>query len=82
VGHTRRGHGRGRREEETGGKGKRERGRERGVHLRDPNSSDHHLQTLGHHGERERWEREVTVRQKSNERKRPGGGGRAWEQGR
>jgi hypothetical protein len=33
----------------------RERGRGRGeAHLEDPNSSDLRLQTLGHHGERER----------------------------
>jgi hypothetical protein len=52
---------RGRTREEEGegeGKGERERGRGRGAHLRDPNSSDHRLQDLGHHGERERWERE------------------------
>jgi hypothetical protein len=60
----------------------RERESERGgeTHLGDPNSGDHRLQTLGHHGERERWEREreVAAREKSNERKRPGGthGGR------
>jgi hypothetical protein len=47
------------------------------THLRDTNSSDHRLQTLGHHEERERWkrEREVTAWEKSNERKRSGGGG-------
>jgi hypothetical protein len=60
----------------------REREREGEAHLGDPNSGDHCLQTLGHHGERERgkWERErkVAVREKSNERKRPGGGGHAW----
>jgi hypothetical protein len=43
-----------RRGEEGKGEGKRERGRERGTHLGDPNSGDHRLQTLGHHGERER----------------------------
>jgi hypothetical protein len=55
------------------GGGGRERGRGRGrgeAHLGDPNSGDLHLQTLGHHRERERWEREVTAWEKSNERKR------------
>jgi hypothetical protein len=55
------------------------------THLGDPNSGDDRLQTLGHHGEgeRERWEREreVTAREKSNERKRLGGGGRAGRTG-
>jgi hypothetical protein len=66
-------------EGEGEGKRERERGRERGTHLGDPNSGDHRLQTLGHHGERERWEREreVAAPEKLNERKRPGGGGRA-----
>jgi hypothetical protein len=38
------------------GGGGRERGKGRGGenHLGDPNSGDHCLQTLGHHGERER----------------------------
>jgi hypothetical protein len=41
------------------GRGGRGRGRERrregrGAHLGDPNSGDHRLQNLGHHGERER----------------------------
>jgi hypothetical protein len=49
--------GRPRREEEREGEGKREGERERGAHLGDPNSGDHRLQDLGHHGERERWER-------------------------
>jgi hypothetical protein len=65
-------------EEEREGEGERGRGRGRGrAHLGDQNSGDHRLQTLGHHGERERdgREREVVAREKSNERKRPGGGG-------
>jgi hypothetical protein len=60
----------------------RERERERGGELTSGSKSgDHRLQNLGHHhGERERWqrEREVAAREKSNERKRPGEGGRAW----
>jgi hypothetical protein len=40
------------------GKGKRERERERAGDLTSGSKSgDHHLQNLGHHGERERWER-------------------------
>jgi hypothetical protein len=68
--------GRPRGEEEGEGKGKREGERERGAHLGDPNSGDHRLQDLGHHGERERVGREVAAREKSNERKRPGEGAR------
>jgi hypothetical protein len=62
-------------EEERDWEGERGRGKGRGgeAHLGDPNSSDHRLKTLGHHGERERerWkrEREVTAWEKSNERK-------------
>jgi hypothetical protein len=43
------------------GKGEGKRERERGAHLRDPNFGDHHLQNLGHHGEKERemGEREI-----------------------
>jgi hypothetical protein len=52
------GRGRGREREKE-----RERERERGAHLGDPNSSDHRLQDLGHHEERERewWERGCCV---------------------
>jgi hypothetical protein len=65
------------------GVGERGSGTGRGgeAHLGDPNSSDHRLQTLGHHGERER-EREVIAWEKSNERKGSGGGGRAHGEGR
>jgi hypothetical protein len=65
--------GRPRGDEEGEGEGKRER--ERGVHLGDPNSSDHRLQDLGHHRKRERSGREVAAQEKSNEIKRPGEGG-------
>jgi hypothetical protein len=34
--------------------GEREKGRGREIHLGDPNFGDHRLQTLGHHGGRER----------------------------
>jgi hypothetical protein len=60
----REGGGRGRGREEKGGEGSSPRG---------SNSVDHRLQNLGHHGEREMWEREVAAREKSNERKGPGG---------
>jgi hypothetical protein len=44
-----------------GGRGRERRRRKgRGAHLGDPNSGDHCLQNLGHHGgERERWERKL-----------------------
>jgi hypothetical protein len=59
-------------EEEREGEGEREREGE--AHLGDPNSGDHRLQTLGHHGERERGGRGRLLRgRKSNERKTPGG---------
>jgi hypothetical protein len=85
--HTRGCRGRARRGKEGGtrreGKGrKRKREREEkggeGSSPRGSNSGDHRLQNLGHHGERERWEREreVAAWEKSNERKGPGGG--AW----
>jgi hypothetical protein len=45
-------------EEERGGEGEEREGEVRGAHLGHPNSRDHRLQDLGHHGERERWERE------------------------
>jgi hypothetical protein len=47
-------------EEEGEGEGKRERERERGRGelTSGSNSGDHCLQNLGHHEERERWERE------------------------
>jgi hypothetical protein len=84
--HERRGQGRrgaraGRPRGEQEGEGKeRERERRGGeTRLGDPNSGHHRLQTLGHHGERERWkrEREVTAWEKSNETNGSGGGG-AW----
>jgi hypothetical protein len=75
-------------EEEGEGEGKREREkerereRERGAHLDDPNSSDHRLQDLGHHEERER-EREVgerLLRGRNQMRERDQGrGARTWE---
>jgi hypothetical protein len=61
---TRRGQGRARGQVHAGRKKgrwrerEREREREGEAHLGDPNSSDHCLQTLGHHGEREREVRE------------------------
>jgi hypothetical protein len=39
--------------EEREGEGEREREGEGEAHLGDPNSGDHRLQNLGHHGERE-----------------------------
>jgi hypothetical protein len=61
-------------EEERGGEGKRERERGgEGELALGSKSGDHRLQNLGHHGEREVGEREVAAREKSNERKGPGG---------
>jgi hypothetical protein len=75
-----------RREEERVGEGERERERERGSSPRQSKLRRYPFQDLGHHGERERegWkrEREVTAREKSNERKRSGGGGRVHGEGR
>jgi hypothetical protein len=59
---------------EAMGGGKRER--ERGAHLRDPNSGDHRLQDLGHHGGRERGGRGGCCAGELNEGKRPGEGAR------
>jgi hypothetical protein len=60
----------------------RERERERGGELTSGSKSgDHRLQNLGHHGEREMGEREVTAREKSNGRKRPGEGVRMGARG-
>jgi hypothetical protein len=53
---------RGRRRE--GEEGEREREGEGKTHLRGSKLRRSRLQTLGHHGERERWEREVTAREK------------------
>jgi hypothetical protein len=49
------------------------------THLRGSKFQRSRLQTLGHHGERERWkkEREVAAREKSNEPNESGGEGRA-----
>jgi hypothetical protein len=76
----RRGHAQGR---EGEGEEEGERGGEgRGAHLGDPNSGDHRLQDLGHHGERERWEREGgCCAGELNEGKRPGERGRADGEG-
>jgi hypothetical protein len=78
-GRTRRGQGcagkeKGRRGEEREGEG-------RGAHLGDPNSSDHRLQNLGHHGEKERemGERERLLRGRNQMRERDQG--RAWGAG-
>jgi hypothetical protein len=63
------------REEEREGEGERE-GKGRGkTHLRGSKLRRSRLQTLGHHGERERWkrDREVTAREKSNEPNGSGG---------
>jgi hypothetical protein len=47
------------------GRGRERRREGRGAHLGDPNSGDHRLQNLGHHGGRERGgrEREVAARE-------------------
>jgi hypothetical protein len=59
------------------GEGKRER--ERGGELTSGSkSSDHHLQNLGHHGEREVGERGSCCAGELNEGKRPGVGVRTW----
>jgi hypothetical protein len=56
-------------EEEEGERG----GEGRGAHLGDPNSGDHRLQDLGHHGERERCGTGgVCCAGELNEGKRPG----------
>jgi hypothetical protein len=56
-------------EEEEGERG----GEGRGAHLGDPNSGDHRLQDLGHHGERERCGRGGgCCTGELNEGKRPG----------
>jgi hypothetical protein len=58
------------------GKRERERERERGGELTSGSKSgDHHLQNLGHHGERERWRIGGCCAGKSNERKGEKGGG-------
>jgi hypothetical protein len=61
----------GRRRRERKGEGKEK------THLRGSKLRRSELQTLGHHGERERWkkEREVTAREKSNEPNGSGEGG-------
>jgi hypothetical protein len=68
-----------RREEERGGGGEEREGEGRGAHLEDPNSGDHRLQDLGHHGEREIWERERLLRGRIEMRERDQRrGARAW----
>jgi transcription termination factor Rho len=61
----------GARREGKGRERKRERGEKggKGSSPRGSNSSDHRLQNLGHHREREMGEREVAAWEKSNERK-------------
>jgi hypothetical protein len=60
-----------------GGGGREREGKGRGkTHLRGSKFLRSRLQTLGHHGERERWkEREVTAWEKSTEPNGSGGGG-------
>jgi hypothetical protein len=58
------------------------REREEGAHHGDPNSGDHRLQNLGHHGERERWRRGGCCVGELNEGKRPGEGGARIGRGR
>jgi hypothetical protein len=75
--------GRPRREEEGEGEGKREgereRGRGEGSSPRGSNSGDHRLRDLGHHGERERCERERLLCGRNQMREKDQGrGARAW----
>jgi hypothetical protein len=58
----------------------REEKRGEGGSPRGSNSGDHHLQNLGHHGERERWERERLLRGR-NQMREKGPGGRAGRAG-
>jgi hypothetical protein len=72
-------------EEGEGEEREREREGEGKTHLRGSKFRRSRLQTLGHHGERERWkrEREVTAWEKSNETNGSGGGrGRQGRAGR
>jgi hypothetical protein len=62
-----------------GGGGEEREGEGRGAHLRDPNSSDHRLQDLGHHREREREVRERLLCGRNQMREiAPGRGAHAW----
>jgi hypothetical protein len=65
-------------EEERGGEEKRERERGgEGELTSGSKSDDHHLQNLGHHGERERGGRERLLRGRNQMRERDQGGARA-----
>jgi hypothetical protein len=67
-------------EEERGGGGE-ERGRGEGKLTSGSKSGDHRLQNLGHHGERERWERERLLRVRNQMREKGPGGHAHGEQG-
>jgi hypothetical protein len=73
-----------RRGEEWEGEGKRERERERGGELTSGSKSDdHHLQNLGHHGERERGGgEEIVARENQMKERERREGARAWGRGR
>jgi hypothetical protein len=71
----------GRKKEEGEGKRERGRGEGRGAHLGDPNSSDHRLQDLWHHEEREMGEGGRLLRRRIEMRERDQGMGRAHGEG-
>jgi hypothetical protein len=60
-------------EDRRGGEEERGRGDGRGAHLGDPNSGDHRLQDLGHHGEREREVERRLLRERIEMRERDQG---------
>jgi hypothetical protein len=65
---------------EGGGRGRGRERRREGSSPRGSNFGDHRLQNLGHHGERERWERESLLRER-NQMREKGPGARMGSRG-